>query len=255
MPKYEERYVAFIDILAFSKLVNRAEADADLLERLASILEEVSMYSVIGTSMDASGSNDPQGFFLNMFRMSTFSDNIVISTKINPIGLGLITTLSTIICNRLLHQGVFTRGAISKGKLIHTNTIVLGAGLINAYNLEKIAAIYPRILIDESILHDMAALAKQGGSPDIRRQDFDGLWHLHIFHPAIHDLNSHTSKSEYSALNNHDYMTLGRQEIENALRTADNLKEKAQIGWLVRYFNEYAVSFGLQEIQVERELG
>ena len=40
MHQYEERYVAFIDILAFRPLVNRAEEDAKLLERLASVLEE-----------------------------------------------------------------------------------------------------------------------------------------------------------------------------------------------------------------------
>jgi len=249
--QYEERYIAFIDILGFSKLAEQAEKDPDLLERLVSALKEQGMYSALEESIDTLGANDPKGFFRNMFRMSTFSDNILISTKNNLIGLGLITTLSTIICNRLLHQGVFTRGAISKGKLIHTNTIVLGAGLISAYNLEKSAAIYPRILIDECIVHDMDALANQGGFPDLRRQDFDGLWHLHIFHPSILELNSHTSKSEYSALNNQDYMALGRKEIENAFRlNADNLAVKAKISWLARYFNEYAVIFGLPKIQV-----
>ena len=249
MHQYEERYVAFIDILGFSSLVNRAEKDSSLLERLESVLEEKGMYSAIETSMDALGTNDPRGFFQNMFRISTFSDNILISTKINLIGLGLITTLSAIICNRLLHQGIFTRGAISSGKLIHTHEIALGAGLIRASELERTAAIYPRILIDESIVLDMNALAKQGGSPDFRRQDFDGLWQLHILHPVMIEMISHTSGSEYEALN-HDYMAIGRQEIESALRSADNLAVKAKIGWLARYFNEYAVSFGLREIKV-----
>jgi len=249
--QYEERYIAFIDILGFSSLVERSEADVNLLERLTSVLEDVRMYKKLEEHMDAFDSNHPLHFFQNMFKMTTFSDSILISTKINTIGLGEIIFISAIICNRLLHQGVFTRGAISKGKLIHTNTIVLGPGLIRVYNLQKDAAIYPRILIDENIVHDMDALANQGGSPDLRRQDFDGLWHLHIFHPSILELNSHTSKSEYSALNNHDYMALGRQEIENAFRSnAGNLAVKARIGWLARYFNEYAVSFGLPKIQV-----
>jgi hypothetical protein len=180
--------------------------------------------------------------------MSTFSDSILISTKINAIGLGEIIFISAVICNRLLHQGVFTRGAISKGKLIHTNTIVLGEGLIKAHEMQETAAIYPRILIDESIIHEIDDLMKQGGTPDLRRQDFDGLWHLHILHPAILDMNSHTSKSEYEALN-HDYMTIGRQEIENTFRAnADNLAVKAKIGWLAKYFNECAVGFGLPKI-------
>ena len=46
-------------------------------------------------------------------------------------------------------------------------------------------------------------------------------------------------------------MALGREEIENAFRSnAGNLAVKAKIGWLARYFNEYAVSFGLPKIQV-----
>jgi len=199
--QYEERYVAFIDILGFSSLVDRAETDSNLLERLASVLEEVQMHSALEESMDSLGDNDPQAFFRNMFRMSTFSDNIVISTKINLIGLSLITMLSTIICNRLLHQGIFTRGAISSGKLIHTNSIALGAGLIKAYKLESTAAIYPRILLDENIVRDMDALEKQGGTPDLRCKDFDGLWHLHILHPKILEMGTHTSKSEYRILN------------------------------------------------------
>jgi hypothetical protein len=250
MCQYEERYVAFIDILGFRSLVNRAEADANLFERIVSALKEKETYSEIGKMMDSFSDSDPNRFFRDMFRMTTFSDNIVISTKNNTIGLGLITTLVAIICNRLLHQGIFTRGAISKGKLIHTNPIVLGAGLIKAYELEKTAAIYPRILIDENIVSEMDALKKQGGALDLRRRDFDGLWHLHIFHPALLEMNSQTSKSEYRALNNHDYMALGRKEIEISLRS-DDVGVRAKSGWLARYFNECAVSFGLSKIQVE----
>ena len=249
MHQYEDRYVAFIDILGFRKLVKRTEEDANLLERLTSVLEDVRMFKKLEEHMDASGANDPRHFFQNMFKMTTFSDSILISTKINTIGLGEIIFISAIICNRLLHQGIFTRGAISKGKLIHTNAIILGDGLIKAYELEKTAAIYPRILIDEKILKDMNAIA-QGINPDLRRQDFDGLWHLHILHPTILDLNSHTTKSEYDALNR-DYMALGRQEIENALQATDDLAERAKINWLVRYFNEDAANFGLQKIQVK----
>lgn len=244
MLQYEERYVAFIDVLGFKSLVDRAEADAKLLERLATNLEEVRTYSALGATMDASAINDPENFFHNMFRMSTFSDSIIISTKINLIGLGLIAMLSGIMCNKLLHQGIFTRGAISAGKLIHTESIAFGAGLIRSYSLENSAAIYPRILIDERIVHDMDALAKQGGSPELRRQDFDGLWHLHILHSSL----SHNAASDSKELDS-EYMALARQEIEDAFRSAENLAVKAKIFWLARYFNEYADSLGLRKIQ------
>ena len=41
----------------------------------------------------------------------------------------------------------------------------------------------------------------------------------------------------------------GWQQIETGRRSAGNLSIRSKIGWLARYFNEYAVSFGLPEIQ------
>lgn len=255
MNKYEERYISFLDILGFSSLIERTEKDEVLLERLVSVLKEQEMYTSLSEYMDSSSLNDPEGFFLNMFRMSTFSDSIVISTQANLLGLGLISTMTAIICNRLLHQGVFTRGAISKGNIIHTNSVVLGPGLINTYNLENKAAIYPRILIDECVVSDMDALSLQGGSPELRRKDFDGLFHLHILHTSIMDLTSHTLKSEYENLENHEYMALGRREIEEALcLNKSNLTIKAKIVWLANYYNDNAVDFDLPKIDIEGEL-
>lgn len=250
MNQYEERYVAFIDILGFSDLVNRTEKDASLLERIVSILEEQNEHSSIAEHFDAANRIDSSDSYHNMFRASTFSDSIVISTKNNPDALQIIVMRIAQTCNKLLHQGVFTRGAISKGKLIHTNTIVLGNGLISAYNLEKSAAVYPRILLDKNVVEDMGELPIQNGLADLRRQDFDGLWHLHILHPSIMDSNSHDTKSNHDALNNLDYMALGRKEIEKAFKSSGDLAVKAKIGWLARYFNEYAVSFGLPEIKI-----
>lgn len=251
MNQYQDRYVAFIDILGFSALIDRAEKkpELDLLGRLASILEEVRGYIPLGTAMDVTAENTPNNPFKDMFRMSAFSDCIVISTKAELFGLSLITTICGIICNRMLHQGVFTRGAISKGKLIHTDQVVMGSGLINSYKLENSTAIYPRILLDEILLHDLAATEGQGGSLNIRRQDFDGLWHLHIFHPLFITVNSNTAGSNHENLNN-EYMNLGRKEIELSLHTTTNLSIKAKATWLARYFNEHAESFGLEKISL-----
>ena len=104
--------------------------------------------------------------------------------------------------------------------------------------------------LPKSIVKDMDALPIQSGLPELRRQDFDGLWHLHILHLSIMDTNSHDLKSKHDALKNLDYMKLGRKEIEKAFKSSNDLAVKAKIGWLVRYFNEYAVSFGLPKIQV-----
>jgi hypothetical protein len=249
MHLYENRYVAYIDILGFSSLVSRADSDAILLERLASALEEVRMYQPLGTLLDSVPDN-PQGLFQNMIRMSTFSDSILISTKVNPIGLDFITLLSVAICNRLLFLGLLTRGAISIGMLIHTEAIALGAGLIKAHNLENSEAKYPRVLLDKQIVADADAFRDRVGAPDLCRQDFDGRWHLHTLHPAAIEMTSRTSKSEPAILN-HDYMALVRHQIESDFQSTHDPAVKAKIDWLVKYFNEYADSFGLKKIQVD----
>jgi hypothetical protein len=202
--------------------------------------------------MDHGVINDPDGFFHNMFSMTTFSDSMVISSKNNLVGLGLIIVVSAVICNRLLHQGIFTRGAVSRGKLIHTEEIVLGGGLVEAHALESSAAIYPRIILADCLKDNLRELVKQRGTPDLRRQDFDGLWHIHVFHPKLLDFDWAPPNSLYGSLRD-DYMVIGRSEIERALQLNHNPAVRAKLGWLARYFNEYASDFGLPKIPISDE--
>jgi hypothetical protein len=51
-----------------------------------------------------------------------------------------------------LEKGFLYRGAIVCGKVYHTERKIFGPALINAYEMEKSKAIFPRIIIDESIL-------------------------------------------------------------------------------------------------------
>lgn len=249
---YEERIVAFIDILGFSSLIKRAETEPSILDRLLSALHEVRNYTVLGNEMNQPSKGNPVDFFYNMFRMTTFSDCMVLSSKNNLIGLGLITLCSAVICNRLIHQGIFTRGAISRGKLLHTDDVVVGAGLVEAYKLESSAAVYPRVLIADCLINDLELLAKQGGSIDLRRQDFDGLWHIHIFHPKLFELDWVPPNSLFGSLKN-QYMAAGRSEIESALELNQDPSIRAKIGWLSRYFNEYAGDFNLPKININKK--
>lgn len=247
MSTYQERFVAFIDILGFKDLVERSENEPHLLERLVAILDEVNDYSSLQRSMDSTP-NDKGKYFNGMFRISTFSDSILISTKSDPLGLMLLLMIVTTMCNKLLHQGVLTRGAVSKGKMIHTERIAIGDGLIKAYQLESSTAIYPRILIDDSILSD--GRIKQKELRKRLRQDFDGLWHLHIFEENVMKLNSLSTASKNSVLAN-AFMEAGRKEIEHSIKNSKNLSVKAKAIWLARYFNEHANNFKLELISVE----
>lgn len=254
MDEYEERYVAFIDILGFKNLVKDAEQDSTLLEKLVSILQGYEEYLKSSEEIDTIGQCTPNKFLLNMFRIVSFSDCVVISTKNDITGLVLITTLITLMYNKLLYRGIFTRGALSKGKLIHTPSIVLGAGLNNVVEFEKTAAIYPRILIDEPVLKDIRFYfeRQQVAGPNLCRKDFDGLYHLDLLHKKVIEMNSHTKgpKLEEEEKCN-EYMVNIKQEIEKALaKHPHDLAIKAKIRWLAQYFNESAESFGVSKIVI-----
>ncbi len=52
----------------------------------------------------------------------------------------------------LLKYKILIRGAITSGKLYHNNGVLFGEALVNAYNMEKDKACYPRIIYDEALL-------------------------------------------------------------------------------------------------------
>lgn len=52
----------------------------------------------------------------------------------------------------LLKYKILIRGAITFGKLYHNNGVIFGEALVNAYNMEKDKACYPRIIYDEALL-------------------------------------------------------------------------------------------------------
>lgn len=245
LPPYEERYVAFLDLLGFKELVRQADLNPALLSRLARALINVREYAKTGAAMDASAGHNPQAFFYGLFRMSTFSDSVVISTKANPIGLAMITWISAVLCMQLLREGLFVRGGLSRGKLIHTDDIVLGDGLIAAYKLESSAAVYPRLLVAESLNRDLDEIANQGGTPDLRRRDFDGMTHIHILQKTLLEF----AQGPAGVPQVQDFMVEAREAITAALHDPD-AAVRAKGGWMARYFNEYAPTAGIQSVTV-----
>lgn len=235
MRHYEDRYVAFIDILGFSELVKRTESEPEFIEKLATILEALKASEELSKKREQGNAKD------HGLRISSFSDCILLSANSNNIGSCVLAVTCIHLCLQLLSHGIFTRGAISPGKLIHTNQVALGQGLIDAYRLENKVAVYPRIILDKKIVAELFSKSSMQSSPSFVRRDSDGLYHLHIFQSPLSTMVLNGSPE-----NN---MTLGRREIEKAVNDLD-MSIKAKAGWLARYFNEYAADMGLPKITV-----
>lgn len=161
--KYENRIVAFIDILGFENIIKSTLKSQIELENLGNAIAYIHDYfnSVKQSYADSS-----------IFQLSQFSDSIVISVSMKNSHemLTIFKHIKTIQIN-LLSKGILLRGGIVKGKLIHNENMLVGPGMINAYKLESKCALHPRIVIDPKVLWQFRRV---NGVKQIERlKDFD----------------------------------------------------------------------------------
>ena len=163
--KYEERIVAFIDILGFSNTIKKTVNSGEELNNLGSALTYVHDY-FNSVRVDY---EDP-----SILQLSQFSDSIVISVEMqHSLEMTAIFKHLKMIQVNLLYRDILLRGGIVKGKLIHTDDLLLGPGMINAYNLESKCALHPRIVIDPKVLWQFGRINGTKVNEKLRLKDFD----------------------------------------------------------------------------------
>jgi hypothetical protein len=133
--KYEEKVVAFIDVLGFSNLVYNDKTEP---------IEQY--YDMILTDFKEAASKNELKFLM-------ISDSIVVHAPLNKKEFLTVVKVVNDLQHRLILKGILIRGGISFGKLYvnETDNIIVGPGMINAYNLELVAD-YPRIIIDRNFI-------------------------------------------------------------------------------------------------------
>jgi hypothetical protein len=163
---YPEKIVAFIDILGFGELVRRIGDDPALHAKIHSALTNIHHYKKSAERPDTAQSD---------LKVSVFSDSIVISAETSNFH-GVMWTAVHLQCSLLL-SGVLLRGGIARGRIVHSSEILYGEGLLNAHRLESKVAIYPRIVIDPSLIDEV----DEGYRRIFLAQDTDGLWFIDPF--------------------------------------------------------------------------
>lgn len=155
--RYEDRIVAYIDILGFSELITETDNDDGKLKRVFTTLEmlntqeELDQFNVVHRLMKNT----------HPIKYACFSDSITISFPCSTKEMicenfsTLMISVATLGYNLAL-LGVFIRGGISVGKFIHTDSgIVAGPPLIEAHNLESNVAKNARIILSSKLLSRM----------------------------------------------------------------------------------------------------
>jgi hypothetical protein len=69
---------------------------------------------------------------------------------------GRILTAGIRLIVDLLHMGFLTRGAIVVGDLFHRDNVIFGPALLEAYQIESREAFYPRIIVSNKALEELA---------------------------------------------------------------------------------------------------
>jgi hypothetical protein len=137
---YQERAVAFIDVLGFAELVKQSDANPTARAKLGKLITADKLFERF------------VGKFLRFADAAFFSDSFVLSVHPPESALIYLIRETGYLCRYLLLQGFPSRGAITTGSLYHDGRFVVGPALVGAYRLEQSVAIYPRIILDDATM-------------------------------------------------------------------------------------------------------
>lgn len=184
--EYEDRLVAFIDVLGFSNLVGETAVDAKKLRHLTAALE--ALYNRIW-SWEADG-------VYSSFAFTQFSDSIVISSLAESSdSFGMLQQLLLGVMELVDDYDMLVRGGIARGQLIHDRVMVVGPAMVEAYRLESKEAKYPRIIVEKELKEQIEAdikeyvknnygLSELPSQDNLFKTDDDGWGYLDYVNPA-----------------------------------------------------------------------
>jgi hypothetical protein len=146
--QYQDRYLAFVDVLGFADLVKQSESSPLILGQIHSALASLSAASMSARS-NALG-----------LEVTSFSDTVVLSA---PVGMEQLIRVIELIDDfslALLSHSMLFRGAVVRGAILHKPEFIFGPALVAAYYLESASSFHPRIMLDGTTYADVVGAAE-----------------------------------------------------------------------------------------------
>lgn len=148
MPEFKEKFVAFIDILGFKRMVAESESGSGMM--LDQILDLLKIFG----SPDERQKYEQYGPFCCPesqhidkhidFRLTQISDCAVISTEVSPAGAINLINFCWGIAIKFLQHGILCRGHITRGRIYHTADQFIGTGYQTAVAAEQKVSVFQR---------------------------------------------------------------------------------------------------------------
>lgn len=146
--EYQEKFVAYLDVLGFTKLVKDSENGTGM-----PLSELIDLLRVLGTSEDVKKFREngpatcPDSAYIQRdlnFKLTQISDCVVISSEVSPAGVINLVSHCAKVVLKLLVKGIMCRGYITKGLIYHTESQFIGSGYVEACLGEKNVKVFRR---------------------------------------------------------------------------------------------------------------
>jgi hypothetical protein len=234
--KYEERIVAFLDVLGWGHAIAQSAHSPDLVQKLGIAMQGIGAHVKMNAWQREHGwDGDPM--------ITHFSDSVLISVAVHRFAKDQLEWMLRGVVQGLLFAGFFVRGAVAYGPLIHREALVYGPALIEAYRLESTEAKAPRIILDESIARawgDGVPIQDRSGTllghHRTWRQDDDGRFFFDYMPDPLNIFRFGPRQID-AGLASH--MKRCRELIsQGLLEHANNARVLSKYEWLAKYYEK-----------------
>lgn len=250
--KFEDCFVAFLDILGIKNLLDKIEKDEELAKN---IIEVLNINTKFGDTKETSSDGNLE------IRSFYFSDNFAFIMKKEIKNLPHLFLIIRFLQDKFWKKEFCFRGAVTIGRMYWPNNgekILLGKGIAEAYKLESKFAIYPRIIISDD-LFKFIENENIDGSPftnrkginlkDVISKDKDGIYFLDLLNKNVlrpKDEEITKNKRKFS-IHWNNYRNSKYEEILESVKqiidkNLNNNNEKIEIKqkyeWLKSYLEE-----------------
>lgn len=237
MKRYEDRIVAYIDVLGFkNQIKSTLSKDGKEVEEQTQLIYEA--YNSIRDIWDLDSKKNFSNKIRQSKRITIFSDCIIVSVKSTEQSALFYMLLEIMwLTMRLINKGILCRGAVVHGKLYHTQKMIFGPALVEAYMTESKAALYPRIILDESVIKIGAKCGLNDSSYEqehiraLLAKDTDGLYYVEYFSKIQSELDN--PLYDYP-----DYLQKLKKIIETGIPKTLPIDVRIKYLWMAEKYND-----------------
>ena len=243
---YNNRVIAFLDILGFKDLVNKSSYNVELQNKLKSVVEHLNKIKL--RNYDSKYNiNESVGC-----EVSNFSDSIIISYPLDRNhGGGLFQIIMDCLYLQieLAQVGIYVRGAITSGALYHNERSCFGPALIKAVELEAEMAKYPRIIIEKKCLDDGKQYVYGNNTIEFESETIDSLITKSADNDNIFFINYLVQDGEF---HNHEeycrFLLNHYKDIRHNVHSDISNSVKTKYQWLRHYFYDQFGKDGMKNL-------